>query len=412
MRSRVGGGRTLRGFRGRLALSIAATFVLLGAGLVSVQVVILSQSIARTVDVSIGSGIQGVDVPPAEATAVTVVADCVTTPGSVDCQIDVPRSGPRDGRPIASDVMQTYVTWTAILLVVFAVVSAALAWWLTGSPARKIRHVTDLAETFSERDLSRRIALTGPRDEITDLGDRINTMLGRLEDAFTSQEQFVANASHELRTPITAVRAALEAPLAQGRVPADLQPYVHRALRSNQRMDDLITALLVMARSRRLEVHQVERVDLAALLREELHHARAAIEVRGLSLVSTGVDAPLMVAGRTEAIAIAVRNLVRNAVQHNRDGGWVDVRLDEDERAGFVVLVVGNSGARYGDDEIGDLTLAFNRGRQTRLSGTPGTGLGLAIVESIVTVHGGALELRPGAPDGLVVRVSLPRARA
>lgn len=409
MSSRAGARRTLRGFRGRLALSIAATFVLLGASLVSVQVVILSQSIARTVDVSIGSGIQGVDVPPAESTEVTDVADCVTTPGSVDCQIDVPDAGPRDGRLIASDVMQTYITWTVVLLVVFAVVSAALAWWLTGSPARKISHVTDLAETFSERDLSRRIELTGPRDEITDLGDRINTMLGRLEDAFTSQEQFVANASHELRTPITAVRAALEAPLAQGRVPADLQPYVHRALRSNQRMDDLITALLVIARSRRLEAHQVERVDLAAILREELHHARAAVDVRGLSLVATGVDAPVMVDGSTEAIAIAVRNLVRNAVQHNHDGGWVDVGFGADESVGLVVLVVANSGARYADDEIGDLTLAFNRGRQTRLAGTPGTGLGLAIVESIVTAHGGVLALRPGVPDGLVASLTLPR---
>ena len=409
MRSRAGTRRTLRGFRGRLALSIAATFVVLGASLVSVQVVILSQSISRTVDVSIGSGVQRV-VPPAESTAVTDVADCVSTPGSVDCQIDVPVSGPREGRLVASDVMRTYVTWTVVLLVVFAVVSAALAWLLTRSPARKISHVTDLAETFSERDLSRRIALTGPRDEITDLGDRIDTMLGRLEDAFTSQEQFVANASHELRTPITAVRAALEAPLAQGRVPADLQPYVHRALRSNQRMDDLITALLVIARSRRLETDQLERVDLAALVRRELLQARPGIEGRGLSVAIAGTDRPVIVDGGSEPVAIAIRNLVRNAIQHNRDGGWIDVRLGERHVEEKVVLVVSNSGTSYADDEIGDLTLAFNRGRQTRLAGTPGTGLGLAIVESIVTAHGGELGLRPGAPDGLVVSLTLPRA--
>lgn len=409
MRSRAGTRRTLRGFRGRLALSIAATFVVLGASLVSVQVVILSQSISRTVDVSIGSGVQRV-VPPAESTAVTDVADCVSTPGSVDCQIDVPVSGPREGRLVASDVMRTYVTWTVVLLVVFAVVSAVLAWLLTRSPARKISHVTDLAETFSERDLSRRIALTGPRDEITDLGDRINTMLGRLEDAFTSQEQFVANASHELRTPITAVRAALEAPLAQGRVPADLQPYIHRALRSNQRMDDLITALLVIARSRRLETDQLERVDLAALVRRELLQARPGIEGRGLSVAIAGTDRPVIVDGGSEPVAIAIRNLVRNAIQHNRDGGWIDVRLGERHVEEKVVLVVSNSGTSYADDEIGDLTLAFNRGRRTRLAGTPGTGLGLAIVESIVTAHGGELGLRPGAPDGLVVSLTLPRA--
>lgn len=399
-------GRAFWGFRGKLALSIAATFIVLGACLVAVQVAILSQSIASTIDVSIGGPVD-VEAPVVlpDPASLKDTVECVTTVETSDCQVEVSDETSSYGRLVASDVMDSYITWTLVLLVVFAVVSAALSWRLTRSPARKISDVAQLAEQISERDLSQRIALTGPRDEITRLADQVDTMLARLEGAFVSQEQFVANASHELRTPITSVRAALEAPLTQGRVPPDLQPYVHRALRSVRRMDDLIAALLLIARSRHLDADQRSRVDLAMCVRDELEAIQVLAQARGLRVECSGIEESVFVEVSAGAITIAVGNILRNAVQHNRDDGWisVDLRVLGDR----VVLAVGNSGPVYSTDEVTGLTEAFNRGGQTRLAGTPGTGLGLTIVESIAAAHDAVLVVQPGCVDGLVVHLTL-----
>lgn len=398
--------RTFWGFRGKLALSIAATFIVLGAGLVAVQVGILSQSIASTIDISIG-GPAGAGVPVIlpDSTNLAETAECVTTAEVADCRGEVSGEMVSYGRVVASDVMRRYMTWTAALLVVFAVFSAGLSWGLTRSPAKKISHLTTLAEQISERDLSRRIALSGPRDEITRLADQMDTMLARLEGAFTSQEQFVANASHELRTPITSVRAALEAPLTQGRVPLDLQPYIHRALRAVRRMDDLIAALLLIARSRHLAADQRSRVDLAACLRDEVTAIQEAAQARRLRVTCSEPEIPVLVEASAEVIAIAVGNLLRNAVQHNRDDGWIAAGLGM--VGDQVVLTVSNSGPVYSVDEVAQLARAFNRGRQTRLAGIPGTGLGLTIVESVAAALDAVLVVRPGSPDGLLVRLSL-----
>ena len=128
------------------------------------------------------------------------------------------------GHALAGDVMERYLLWSVVLLGIFTVVAASFAWLLTRSPARKIAGISALAGDISEHDLSRRLNLRGRRDEITDLGDRFDVMLARLDEAFTNQDRFVANASHELRTPVTTARAALEAPPSQKLVSDELQP--------------------------------------------------------------------------------------------------------------------------------------------------------------------------------------------
>ena len=111
-----------------------------------------------------------------------------------------------------------------------------------------------MAQEVSTTDLHRRLDLPGPRDEIKELADTIDAMLDRLESAFAAQDRFVANASHELRTPLTTSRTALEIPLAQGRVPVDLQPAVRTALRAGEHSDRLIASLLTLSRGQGIAV--------------------------------------------------------------------------------------------------------------------------------------------------------------
>ncbi|MFI8631234.1 sensor histidine kinase [Microbacterium sp. NPDC077663] len=387
------------GFRGRLALSIAGTFVLLGIVLVGIQFLILFQSFQSVI--TFGTNGAAVDTSG-------TVGDCATAPSDLTCG----NGGATDpmlnyGQALAEDVMGRYLGWSVALLAAFAILAALLAWMLTRSPARKIAGISALAGDISEHDLSHRLDLQGPRDEITDLGDQIDTMLGRLEEAFASQERFIANASHELRTPITATRAALEAPLTQGRVPEELEPYMRRALRANQRMEELITALLLLARARRLGAGDVIDVDLGLLVSETLEALADQICARRIAVKIEVPHGAAIVRGHRASLVIAVQNLLNNAVQHNHDDGSMSIAVASDGK--HATLTIENTGPAYTADEADELRQPFNRGVSTRKSGTPGTGLGLSIVESIANAHEGALLVVPGSRSGLTVSLAIPQ---
>jgi signal transduction histidine kinase len=295
-----------------------------------------------------------------------------------------------------------------VLLAAFTVLAAVLAWRLTRGPARRIAGIAELAGEISEQDLSRRLDLPGPRDEITDLADRFDTMLARLQSAFADRERFVANASHELRTPITATRAALEAPLTQGRVPAELEPYLRRALRANQRMEELITALLSIARTRHLHAGDLQDLALGALVTEAVDGIRDRAGARGIAVVLDLPATAVLVRGHRASLMIALGNLLDNAVRHNRDGGRVRVGVTQGR--GRAAVLVANTGPTYSAAEAHELLQPFSRGQHTRRAGTPGTGLGLSVVTSIAAAQDGTVEVSPGAEDGLSVSLTLPLA--
>ena len=117
---------------------------------------------------------------------------------------------------LRSQVLDQTFPWLGAILVALTVTSTMLGWWLSGRLLRRVTEITHTARAVADGDLSARLALPGPRDEITELGDTFDTMLERLEGAMVAQQRFVANASHELRTPLTSGQLALEAPLLQG----------------------------------------------------------------------------------------------------------------------------------------------------------------------------------------------------
>ena len=127
---------------------------------------------------------------------------------------------------LSQSVVGGLLVSSIVLLVVFAFLAAAIAFWLARRSLDRIGEVTKAARAISERDLDRRLDLPGPDDEIKELGDTFDGMLDRLHLAFAAQDRFIANASHELRTPLTTTRAALEIPLQQGDVPAKLEPAI------------------------------------------------------------------------------------------------------------------------------------------------------------------------------------------
>jgi signal transduction histidine kinase len=317
---------------------------------------------------------------------------------------------------LTDQVLPRIALWSALALAVFSGLAILAARWLSRRSFRRVAQITDLAQRITAGDLDERIDLGGRRDEVRELADTIDGMLDRLQGAFARQERFVANASHELRTPLTTTRTALEIPLAQGRIPEDLEPAFHRALAANAKSERLIAALLALAQVRHGdgqgdpdEENDAPDTDLTAVVAAalETQSARTA-ELR--ATVDCEVREALPVRVDSALLELAVGNLIGNAVRHNVPEGLV--RVSAGVSHGEVRLRIENTGAQLDEHTLTTITEPFNRGDTTRLSGgpsDPGLGLGLTLADEAARAWGGSLALscRPGG--GLIAVLHLPR---
>jgi len=298
--------------------------------------------------------------------------------------------------------LHQFVVEAGIALAMMVGVALALGWLMAGRVLRPLRTVTAATRRISEHNLGARLALEGPRDEIRDLADTIDALLGRLEGAFEAQRRFVANASHELRTPLTLSRALLEVALADPDARgATLRGTCERVLAAQADQERLIEALLMLARSQR-GLERRDPLDLAAVAREviETHDAQAG--ARGVL-----VDAALTTAqtlGERRLVGRLVSNLVDNAIRYNVAGGRLQVAVHA--RGDRVVLRVANTGPRVPPDQVPRLLQPFQRLNAGRGTRHDGLGLGLSIVAAIAQAHGATLEVLPGDEGGLEVEVA------
>jgi signal transduction histidine kinase len=289
-------------------------------------------------------------------------------------------------------------------LIVMTAIAVFTGWLLAGRALAPLREITATARRVSGENLGERIALTGPSDELRELADTFDGMLGRLDAAFASQRYFVANASHELRTPLAIMRTEVDVALADPDASeADLRAMGDAVLESVDRCERLIASLLVLARSQATTGHE-ERVDVAALVGDIVTDLRAQADEAQISVRTT--LRPAAVDADPGLLERLVANLVDNGIHHNVPGGFLTVSTTVDERR--VRLVVANGGARIEAAEVEALTDPFRRLTRTG----SGFGLGLSIVRSVAEAHGGTVSLTAPQTGGLVVTVDLPRPRA
>jgi signal transduction histidine kinase len=292
---------------------------------------------------------------------------------------------------------------SGVALSLMAGLALVIGWLVAGLVLRPLRTVTAAARQISAERLDRRLAVEGPGDELKELGDTIDGLLGRLQDSFDAQRRFVANASHELRTPLTVSRALLEMVIADPDATVGLfRATCKQVLEEGSQQEQLIDSLLLLARSQR-GLERREPVDLALVTADVLQEHEAEAAGRGLGLERSLQSAPL--SGDRHLIERLVSNLVGNAVRHNVPQGRVRVVVGREND--HATLAVTNTGPLVPPKDVERLLQPFQRMSQARI-GERGLGLGLSIVQAIARAHDATLAVRAQADGGLEVEVTFP----
>ena len=288
--------------------------------------------------------------------------------------------------------------YSLIMLAVVIALAAILGWIVAGRALRPVHRITAAARAASEHNLSARVALRGPRDELHELAETFDEMLDRLQVAFEGQRRFIANASHELRTPLAVMGATVDVVLDNpASTPADLREMATDIRAAVDHAEHLIGALLILAHNERgLTVH--DEVDLATV-------AEDVLDTAGLRdrRVHATLE-PAVISGDPVLVERLVANLVDNAVRYNTAAGeiWVSTRTV----AGKSHLTVANTGPPIRSADVDRIFQPFQRLNER--ASQEGFGLGLTIVASIAAVHGGIATARPRNDGGLSITVTIP----
>jgi len=382
--------------RTRLTLLYAGLFAGCGAIVVAVSYTLVA-----------GLGASGQERQPSARDLADFAARCRSAEGSVrpdphilaKCASYFQLQGAQGQRDLTLSYLLQY---SLITLAVVIALAAILGWIFSGRALRPVHQITAAARAASEHNLSARVASTGPRDELRELAETFDEMLGRLQAAFEGQQRFIANASHELRTPLTVMRATVDVVLGNpDSTPSDLRAMAADIRAAVDHAEHLIGALLLLARNEHgLTVREV--IDLATAAEDVLDTTGP-----GDTQVHATLE-PALISGDPVLAERLIANLIDNAIRYNHVDGdiWISTRT----MAGSSQLTVANTGPVVPPAEVDRLLQPFQR-LHNRTS-PDGFGLGMAIVASIAAIHGGTVTAHSRDGGGLSVMVTIPSACA
>jgi signal transduction histidine kinase len=300
--------------------------------------------------------------------------------------------------------MQQLLVNSASALGVMALVSIMLGWVTAGRILRPIRTITSAARDISASNLSERIALAGPEDELKELGDTFDDLLGRLDASFRAQRQFVANASHELRTPLARQRTLAQVALSDPDASIESLRLAHeRVLASGEQQERLIEALLTLTRGHATPARS-QPFDLEELADQILLARRPESAPSGIEVTATLSPAPMR--GDRHLIERLIANLIDNALHYNIANGRVDVSTRTDGT--HAVISISNTGPVIPPADVDRLRQPFQRLAPTRSAHGEGLGLGLSIADAIASAHAASMCVKARPEGGLCIEVRFP----
>ena len=306
----------------------------------------------------------------------------------------------------ALDQLRSYSGWS--LLALFAT-SMLIGWYVSGLVLRPIGRITSVARDIQATDLSRRIELGGPADELRDLGNTFDQMLDRLDQAFEDQRQFIQETSHELRNPLAVIRTNLDVVLNDPK--ANLEEFRFSgevANRAAVRMSALVDDLLLLAHHERRDVDR-EPIFLSQVVSETIEDFSAFAKKNNVSL-TLEMSSEIKVIGDAAALRRALANLLSNAIRitgSEKTGGQIKVVGGQDTDQ--VWVSVEDNGPGLSTEDIERVFQRFWKGNVSEAKESGRSGLGLAIVRQIVEGHGGQVTVRSQLGNGATFTIWLPR---
>lgn len=389
----------------RIRLAFLYSILLFGLASLGVGVIYLSLSVSLS------------DEPMSRDAAFQILVDELgefsSTPDDIDSVVGLTESNQTQlvgfeqaVNQRALDQLRSYSGWS--LLALFAT-SMLIGWYVSGLVLRPIGRITSVARDIQATDLSRRIELGGPADELRDLGDTFDQMLDRLDQAFEDQRQFIQETSHELRNPLAVIRTNLDVVLNDPK--ANLEEFRFSgevANRAAVRMSALVDDLLLLAHHERRDVDR-EPIFLSQVVSETIEDFSAFAKKNNVSL-TLEMSSEIKVIGDAAALRRALANLLSNAIRitgSEKAGGQIKVVGGQDTDQ--VWVSVEDNGPGLSTEDIERVFQRFWKGNVSEAKESGRSGLGLAIVRQIVEGHGGQVTVRSQLGNGATFTIWLPR---
>lgn len=286
------------------------------------------------------------------------------------------------------------------------IITTFIGWLVAGAALRPVERMRAEAAGISAEDPGRRLQIPETGDELARLGETLNDMLARLEQAIEHERRFVDDASHELRTPLGILKTELELALRKARSPEELSAALRSAAEESNRLNSLAEDLLVLARSDRgrLPVRRQD-TDISALISESVARFRPKAEERDIEVSLLG-DTQSQAAVDPVRMQQTIGNLIDNALRHAPDGGSISITVTTTDRV--LTIEVADDGPGFPNDFLDKAFEPFARVDSGRARTSGGAGLGLAIVKAVVHSHGGTVTARNNEHGGATISVSFP----
>ena len=306
------------------------------------------------------------------------------------------------------DAMARLVTVELVAAAVIAFALGLVGWWVIHLGVRPVKQMTQVATAIAAGDLSQRVPEADTQTEAGELGAALNTMLDERAKADARLRQFVADASHELRTPVATIRGYAELYRRGGLKDAPaLDDAMRRTEQEAVRMGALVDDLLHLARLDQGRPLESEPVDLAAVARDAASDARAVDKDRDIRVVA---DERVVVTGDEARLRQVVANVVSNALVHTPSTAAIEIRARADAESG--VVEVSDEGPGMAPEVSARVFERFFRADAARSRHQGGSGLGLSIVDATVRAHGGSVSIDTAQGRGTTIRIAIPRQTA
>lgn len=316
-----------------------------------------------------------------------------------------------DGTAVAASVpaersKRTFDVRSILFCTVTTLAGTGAVWYVSGKALKPVKNLSNKIAEIDESNLSQRLPELESKDEISQLTNRFNHMLSRLEEAFIKQKRFTASAAHELKTPLATMKAGIQVlKRDSGSILNDYQENANVTLSSIDRLTGVVNDLLLIASTDEAQELAKEEIDLSVMLESVTEEIAPLFEESG---VACQLDCDeVTIHGNPAMLYRVFFNLIENAYKYNRPGG--SIHISAHSRGQDISVKISDTGIGIQAEHLPSLCDAFYRADASRSRKIAGAGLGLSIVQTILHKHGGRLEIESEFGKGSVFTVVLPQ---